>query len=213
MNYKKNIIDLIKDSHKFQYYEIGENNNDKNRPKYFFTKYQWIIIIIVIIFLFYPSSGFPENFSGYVISGLSIFVGLLFTFLLTLYSKFKEINFDEIIKSNDRLLKNRMLVLKNYLKKISVLSLYTILLSVICIILLSFSLIIIQLNLYIDIREMTTDFKNIDILLSLKSIIILIYRGTSCYFIFNFVLNTIYLVGSFYDFIISEFDQVKLKNK
>jgi len=43
-----------------------------------------------LIYLFYPSCGFPKDFSGYVISGLSIFVGLFFTFLLTLYSKFKE---------------------------------------------------------------------------------------------------------------------------
>lgn len=29
MNYNKNIIDLIRESHKFQYSEIGEANNEK----------------------------------------------------------------------------------------------------------------------------------------------------------------------------------------
>ncbi len=211
MNYNKNIIDLIRESHKFQYSEIGEANNEKNKPKYYFTKNQWVIIFIVLIYLFYPSCGFPKDFSGYVISGLSIFVGLFFTFLLTLYSKFKEIDFQSILSGNNEPLKRRTLVLKNYLKKISVLSLYSILLSIICIILLSFSLIISQLSVVTNIKDITLVIDEIDILLTIKTLLIIIYRGITTYFIFNFVSITIYLVGSFYDFIISEFDQIKIK--
>ena len=65
MNYNKNIIDLIRESHKFQYSEIGEANNEKNKPKYYFTKNQWVIIFIVLIYLFYPSCGFPKDFRHY----------------------------------------------------------------------------------------------------------------------------------------------------
>lgn len=211
MSFKENIVDLIKDSWKYQYSEINNSrkDNESNKPKLFFTYYQFIIIGLTIVFLFLAFKGFSTEFAGYAISGLSLFVGVFFTFVLTLYNKFQSVDFEKYKEEVNVSLMPIGVRLKNFYTKVTVLSLYSILLALLCIVLLSLSLIFDLLQFDISLILLST--RDIDLFVTLKSILVLLYRGLTLYFLLDFILITIYLIGNFYDFFISEYKQVKLK--
>jgi hypothetical protein len=211
MSFKKNIKDLILDSWKYQYAEINDSKKsiEKKKPIMFFTNYQLILIVISIVFIFLSNKGFSNEFAGFAITGLSLFVGVFFTFVLTLYSKFQTIDFEKY-KSNTSLLPIGVR-LKNFYTKVTVLSLYTILLALICIVLISITLLFDFFKFDLSTTTFVINKDSIDFVLTLKSILIISYRGITMYFLLNFILIAVYLIGALYDFIISDYQKVKLK--
>lgn len=213
MNYKDNIRGLIADAHFYQYTGISDTlNNIKNeKPKLYYTKIQWCFIVISILANYKLPKGFSIEFSGYVVSGMSLFVGLFFTFILTIYDKFQKIDFKQFSKAENEEKNKLGIRLKNYFKQITILSLYAILLSIICIILLSITLLFgDKVNLNIEIITFVTSPEKQTVLSFVWIPLLLVYRSTILYFLFDFVLITIFLVSSFYDFIISEYNKIKL---
>lgn len=213
MNFK-NLTGLVKDAHFYQYADISDTEEqiEKKRPKAFFTKAQWIIIVCAIIINVIIQDGYNKDFCGYVISGLSLFVGIFFTFIIALYDKFSKVDFSKYhynISIENYPLGIR---LKNYYKKTTVLSLYLVVLSIICILLLSCTLLFEpHLNKTINPINVFTNICNNHYLFTLKAIALFVYRSFVFYFLIDFVLITIYLTASIYDFIISEYNKVKLK--
>lgn len=213
MNFK-NLTDLVKDAHLFQYADISDTEEqiEKKRPKAFFTKAQWIIIVCAILINVIIQDGYNKDFCGYVISGLSLFVGIFFTFIIALYDKFSNVDFSKYHYKNS--IENYPLgiKLKNYYKKTTVLSLYLVVLSIICILLLSCTLLFEDhLNKTINPINVFANISNNHYLFTLKAIALFVYRSVVFYFLIDFVLITIYLTASIYDFIISEYNKVKLK--
>lgn len=213
MNFK-NLTDLVKDAHFYQYADISDTEEqiEKKRPKAFFTKAQWIVIVCAILINVIIQDGYNNDFCGYVISGLSLFVGIFFTFIIALYDKFTNVDFSKYHYNNS--IENYPLgiKLKNYYKKTTVLSLYLVLLSIICILLLSCTLLFEDhLNKTINPINVLANISNNHYLFTLKAIALFVYRSVVFYFLIDFVLITIYLTASIYDFIISEYNKVKLK--
>lgn len=214
MNIKQNLFDLIKDAHFYQYAGIVDTKEELKikKPRLYFSKIQWFFILFSIFFNFILSKGFSENFAGYIISGLSLFVGLFFTFILMIFDKFQSIDFTKYRYSQSMENYPIGVRLKNYFKKITVLSLYTIILSIVLIILLSMTLLFKDfVNSPICLIDFVTNIKLHPPKLILKTFVLLSYRSLIVYFLLDFILITLYLISSFYDFMISEYNNVKLK--
>lgn len=213
MNIKTNIKDLIVDAYYHQYADIADNkeNIEKKKPRYFFSKIQWLFICLSIGVLFILPKGFSSDFAGYAISGLSLFVGLFFTYVLMLFDKINSVDFSKYHKSINADRYPIGVRLKNYFKKITILSHYAILLSIICIILLSLTLLFDDfLGTDVDIVKIVKEIRMQTTCEILKVTILLSYRSLIAYFLFDFMLITIYLVSSSYDHIISELNKIKL---
>ncbi|MBO9617713.1 MAG: hypothetical protein J7539_01650 [Niabella sp.] len=213
MNFNGNIRELINQAHEYQYKEIGakKEENEKNKPKFYFTKKQWVILFIAISMTIIFQKSFSENFCGYIISALSLFIGLLFTFLIALYDKFK--NTEAVLQgarqSRERANINRRLI--NFFKKITVLTLYETLIALLCILLLALNLLTNYCSF--DIAEIRFEFNLnlIDIPLTIRGIVTNLYKIITLYFLLNFLLIVVYIISSFYDFMIGEYKKLEPK--
>lgn len=210
----KNLKDLLKDAYFYEYADISDSEEQIliKKPKAFFTKVQWIIIVFAFLINLIVREGYNLDFCGYVISGLSLFVGIFFTFIIALYDKFNDIDFSQFHISVSEEKCDLGIRLKNYFKKTTVLSLYLILLSIVCILFLSCTLLFDSfLNQNINPLEVIKDVRVNSASYSVMALVIFIYRSVVFYFLVDFVLITIYLTSSIYDYIISEYNKVKLK--
>ncbi len=142
MNFKSQLLSLIKEAHKYQYADVNDSHEDieHKRPRWYFTKVQYGLILCAVVISSTMNGCFNESFAGYVMSGLSLFAGLFFSFILMLIDMFRKIDFEPYKKTNNAGLMPLGVRLKNYYKKATTLSFYIILLALISILLLSFSL-------------------------------------------------------------------------
>ncbi len=210
----KNLKDLLKDAYLYQYADIADSEEQikGKKPKFFFTKLQWAFIVLAVLIAFFIRNGFNLDFCGYIISGLSLFVGIFFTFIIALYDKFNSIDFSQFYSSISEDKSQLGIRLKNYFKKTTVLSLYLILLSIICILLLSCTLLFDSiLNQKINPIEIIRNIHSNPIWQFVMAFGIFIYRSVVLYFLLDFILITVSLSASIYDFIISEYNKVNLK--
>lgn len=210
MNFRENLIDLIKKSHEYEYKEIAASRerNTELKPKFFFTKIQWVILFFSLIISVAIKGSIPSEFSGYIISGLALFVGVLFTFLITIYDKFNSIDFKQYHYNTSKEQYPIGTRLINYFKKITVLSLYATVISVFCILLLSINLLF---SLDIVNVVMAKSISEIDLFFTFKVAIVLLYKWMMFYFLLDFILIVVYIISSFYDFMISEYNSVRLR--
>ncbi|SFN66325.1 hypothetical protein SAMN05421738_1191 [Algoriella xinjiangensis] len=140
MNLRRNILELISYGHKYQYYKINiikEEDNKRLKPKLYFSKYQFFIILSCVGIIVFNDNAFSNDLSGYIISALSLFIGLFFTFIFTLFDKYKsKYTNDFLLTSTDeeKAVNDKNI---NFYKKVSYLTLYAILIAIITIILFS----------------------------------------------------------------------------
>lgn len=209
MNFNRLLLDLIKEAHKYQYAGIADTKDEveRKKPRLFFTKQQWILVVFSSLVAYFMQGGFNDEFAGYVVSGLSLFAGLFFSFVLMMFDKFRGIDF-ESFRDNAREVRLGIR-LKNYYKKSTALSFYIILLSLLCVLLLSASL----FDMKISIGKVSSDFPLVtQVFVVLKGVGGFLYRATTIYFLLNFLWITLYLIASFYDYVESEYDKVRLKD-
>ena len=138
----------------------------------------------------------------------ALIAGLFFSFILMLIDMFRKIDFEPYKKTNNAGLMPLGVRLKNYYKKATTLSFYIILLALISILLLSFSLFDVNIE---QTWGLETCILACPTLQEAKKIFVYLYRVTTLYFLLDFLWITLYLIASFYDYIGSEYDKVKLK--
>lgn len=217
MSFREALKSLVSDAHLFQYVEINSttSNIEKNKPRYYFTKIQWGILMISVVVSITTVDGFGKDFAGYVVSALSLFAGLFFSFILMLIDKFQKIDFSPYKKDVNAQLMPIGVRLKNYYKKATTLSFYIIVLALLCILLLSASLLSIPFHEIYQFVEKIISASYIDVwktIWEISSFIVKsIYRGVSIYFLLDFLWITLYLLSSFFDYVGSEYDKVKLQ--
>mgnify|MGYP003291126416 FL=1 len=73
-SFRRNLIDLIKTAHQWEYTEINDTKESlkKKKPILFFTKVQVILIVIAMALSIICKSGINAEFAGYIISALSL---------------------------------------------------------------------------------------------------------------------------------------------
>ena len=217
MSFREALKSLVSDAHLFQYAEVNSttSNIEKNKPRYYFTKIQWGILMISVVVSITTVDGFGKDFAGYVVSALSLFAGLFFSFILMLIDKFQKIDFSPYKKDVNAQLMPIGVRLKNYYKKATTLSFYIIVLALLCILLLSASLLSIPFHEICQLVEKIISASYIDVwktIWEISSFIVKsIYRGVSIYFLLDFLWITLYLLSSFFDYLGSEYDKVKLQ--
>ena len=217
MSFREALKSLVSDAHLFQYAEVNSTtpNIEKNKPRYYFTKIQWGILMISVVVSITTVDGFGKDFAGYVVSALSLFAGLFFSFILMLIDKFQKIDFSPYKKDVNAQLMPIGVRLKNYYKKATTLSFYIIVLALLCILLLSASLLSIPFHEICQLVEKIISTSYIDVWKTIWEISSFIvkstYRGVSIYFLLDFLWITLYLLSSFFDYVGSEYDKVKLQ--
>lgn len=209
MNFKGQLQALLNEAHKYQYADICDTAQEikRKKPKLYFTPIQWGLVLLSAIIAL-TTKGFSENFVGYIVAGLSLFAGLFFSFILMLIDKFQKIDFEPYKQSNNAGIMPFGVRLKNYYKKATTLSFYIVLLSLLSVVLLSLSLLDISIPSLISLDEDATISQ---FLRDIKTYFSVLYRGVTVYILLNFLWITLYLTTSFYDYISSEYDKVKLK--
>lgn len=216
MSFREALKSLVSDAHLFQYAEVNStaSNIEENKPRYYFTKIQWGILMISVVVSITTVNGFGKDFAGYVVSALSLFAGLFFSFILMLIDKFQKIDFSPYKKDVNAQLMPIGVRLKNYYKA-TTLSFYIIVLALLCILLLSASLLSIPFHEICQFVEKIISASYIDVwktIWEISSFIVKsIYRGVSIYFLLDFLWITLYLLSSFFDYVGSEYDEVKLQ--
>lgn len=210
MNFKGQLRTLLNEAHKYQYADISDTPEKvkQKKPSYYFTRVQWVLIMLSALIALLTKGRFDKDFAGYVVSGLSLFAGLFFSFILMLLDSFQKIDFEPYKKENNAKLMPIGVRLKNYYKKATALSFYIIILSMISICLLSLSLFNIKIG--ISSTPLGDSFMGV-LLLWGKSLLAFLYKATTIYFLLDFLWITLYLITSFYDYAFSEYDEVKLK--
>ena len=212
-NFDRNLFDLICDAHKWEYTQINDCRSDRDRrkPKAFFTLLQWVMLVISISCSLMFKKGITPEFAGYIISGMSLFVGLLFTLAVSLFDKFNSVDFNQYKESVNIELHPFGVRMKNYFKKTIILTLYTSLIAIICIIMLSVLYLSESLQKPIDFFIFVQNPLNNGWTYLIRTVFVLIYRVTVFYFLLNFIYITKQMITSFYDYMVSEIDKIKLK--
>lgn len=209
MNLRRNILELISYGHKYQYYKINiikEEDNKRLKPKLYFSKYQFFIILSCVGIIVFNDNAFSNDLSGYIISALSLFIGLFFTFIFTLFDKYKsKYTNDFLLTSTDeeKAVNDKNI---NFYKKVSYLTLYAILIAIITIILFSINLIFnieAPKLVFFDLIKTVRCFEEYDY--HYRLLLVSLYQFLSFYFLFDFLLLTIYILGSIFEYLKGEY--------
>lgn len=120
MNFKDKLLALLKEAHKYQYVDISDTQEklQQKKPRWYFTRVQWGLIMLSALIALLTQGSFDEDFAGYVVSGLSLFAGLFFSFILILLDSFQKIDFEPFKKENNARLMPLGVRLKNYYKRL-----------------------------------------------------------------------------------------------
>jgi len=202
--------ELVKDGHKWQHINV----KGENVPPIFlgFSKIQLFVIFISILCSYFLSNGFNKDFIGYVMASLSVFIGLFLSLILTMFDKFKQVDFapNNPSYSDIQYLKKT----KNFFKQFTALTSYSIIISILCIILLGFSLageffntVTTKISFISSFEEM----KKENILLCCVYSINYLYRAVVIYFLLDFLLLVLFAISSSYKYISIEYDKQKIK--
>ena len=152
-NFDRNLADLLSDSYKWEYTKINDNSlsSKEKKPKSFFTRFQWVLILISVVAVVLCPSGINSDFAGYIISGMSLFVGLLFTLVVSLFDKFSNTDFSKYKKSANEDLYAVGVRLKNFFKKTIILTLYCAIIAIVCILMLALTMMSPKLSTELDV--------------------------------------------------------------
>lgn len=205
-NVKILIGPLIKGGHEWQYIDI---NGHDNKPKFYFSNIQWLIIIVSSLLLLKLTKGISKDIIGYIISAFSISVSLFMSLLVSIFDKFDKTDFNTINKLEEDI--TRLKQKKNFFKKFITITSYLVVLSILVILLCSAIFVFNISDYQISYKSFTIKLKDIDFMLTVKNIVIIIYRITLNYFILNYLLLTFFITGSAYEYYISELDRHKIE--
>ena len=64
-SFDQNLIDLLKDAHKWEYTEINDNKEKslQKKPKLFFTRFQWVLVLLSVVCTILCPNGLSSNFA------------------------------------------------------------------------------------------------------------------------------------------------------
>jgi len=199
---------LIKSGHEWQFIDI--NGNEK-KPKAYFSNIQWILLIVGALVLIKLNKGFSKDIIGYIMSAFAISVSLFMSLLVNIFDKFEKTSFDTENKDDSGIV--RLKQKKNFFKRFISITSYLVILSIVIIILCSVSYILNMPARDIAIHDLTLRWKEIDIFLTLKNIFVLTYRIVLNYLLLDYLLLTLFIAGSAFEYYMSEIDVRKVPNE
>jgi hypothetical protein len=205
-HFKEFVSKVISEGNRLQKYDI----NGKQLTSRWFTHTQILSILISITALVLLPKGFTDNFSGYTISFLGIFVGLFSNIVISMYDKRKNLLSDGIEDKNE-IEKARIKQLKNYLVQFTGLTSYSILLALSTIIMLLISLSHEALKTDIRLYTMVDSFskiKLINLIYFFQASLLIVYRFCIIYLLSNFFCITTFSITSYFTFLSTEYKKI-----
>jgi hypothetical protein len=204
-HFKEFLGKVVSEGNRLQKRDINGNVLTKN----WLTQTQIISIVLAGISVFILHTGFTDNFSGYTISFLGIFVGLFTSIIISMYDKSK--NLMDRYNEKDEIDKAKTKQIRNYLVQFTGLTSYSILLALFCIVLLLISLS--HNALKNDLRSFVfvhryTEISLTNIKLLLEAVILIIYRFSVVYMLSNFFIITTFSITSYFTFLLSEYKKL-----
>jgi hypothetical protein len=201
---KTYLFRLIKDGHKWQYLLISGKGD---KPKYHLTVVQWILLCSSIIAYYFFNNGLNNEFVGYIINALSIFIGLFLTLILSVFDKFKSLEYASQATELDEEYRTQR---TNFFKQFTALTSYAIVIAVLCILLLSITFATEKFKLNIFHESFISSSFGIIIINTVKLtklFIVAIYNVSIIYFLLDFLLIVIYAVTSMHTYMMIEYNK------
>lgn len=207
--FKTYIVKIVTEGNRLQKHNI----NGKSLTNKSFTTMQVVSLIIASVSLKLLPTGFSDNFAGYIISFLGIFIGLFTSIIISMMDKSKSM-FEKYDDKN-ALEKTQTRQLRNYLVQFTGLTSYSIFLAIILIILLSLVLLHngfksdIWNNDFVKHKE---EINLTSVFLFFKRMILIVHRFFIVYYLLNFFIITIFSITSYFSFLLTEYNKLKPKN-
>ena len=182
----------------------------KVTTKHWFTGTQIASIFIAILITVAAPRGFSNDFSGYIISFLGIFIGLFSSIVISMQDKSISLYQDWSTKTVVEKMRARKV--RNYIVQFTGLTSYSILLALVVVILLSATLL--SPKFQIDLRRFSfislekIEFYNI--LTGGGVILLYLHRLITLYFLANIFFITIYSTTSYFSYLQSEYKKIKI---
>lgn len=204
--FKMFILKVVKEGNRLQKVDINGNIITKSR----FTSTQYIAFLISVCSIFLLPKGFTDNFAGYIISFLGIFIGLFTGIVIALFDKSKSLldGYDLL----DQPEKLKIKQTRNYIVIFSGLTSYGILLALVTIVLLSLCLLNEKFRIDLHHYPIVKNLSEINpqaIYRGLKVMILIIHRFFIMYFLINFFIITTYSFTSYFSYLSSEYKKLK----
>lgn len=209
-NVKKYTVELIKQGHYWQYAEV-DTKEDKPNKILGFSPIKWgFIFLSSIVSLFFLTKGLSEHLIGCILSGLALYVGFFISFIIFIFEKFYNTDFNKAEKSDLQIA--GLIIQKNFIKQFTSLASYSVLISLVCIILLALGLIYEPMSSELNLEIFITAISDKEYGLITKYALLLFYRITLIYFLLDLVLLTLYVITSMHSYMQSIYKQTTLKD-
>lgn len=182
-------------------------NGQKQTPKFYFSNVQWLILVISVLSLLRLKSGLSLNLIGYIMSGFSISVSLFISLLISIFDKFESTELNLIQHSEE--LTIRLKQKKRFFKKFISITSYLVVNSILIILLCSLSYVF-DLSSNLNFHNLSFKYIEIDFVSTFFNLLICIYRVSLIYFLLNYLILTLFITSSAFEYYISEIDRQKL---
>lgn len=199
--------DIHSEAKRLQRFDIAGQKLTENK----FTDSQKISFLIAIAGTLIVKSGFTNEFAGYVISFLGIFIGLFSSVMLSLYDKKDKLIENYINKDTKD--KARIKKIRNFFLQFTALVSYSIIVSLIIIILLFLVLLSKRTQISLYKYELVTSIKDIhlcELKLFFQQLSNAVHRFVVIYLLSRMFFITTYTVSGFFSFLLDEYRRIKL---
>lgn len=208
-NFRIFLKDIISEADRLQRFNIAGQKLTDNK----YTDSQKISFIIAVLGVSIFKYGFSNDFAGYVVSFLGIFIGLFASVMLSLYDKKDKLIENYIDK--DKQDKARIKKIKNLFLQFTALVSFSVIQALFLIILLFVVLLSKRTQVSIYNYELVTNLKDIhwhEIVLFFQQTFNFIHRILVFYLLSRFFFITTFTISSFFAFLINEYKRIKLSD-
>lgn len=215
--FKSFLKNVISEGNRLQKVDITGTVSTKKT----FTQTQILSIVLSVGAIYLIKTGFSDNFAGYVISFLSIFIGLFSSIVISLFDKSSSLSdkfFQEKAKEESHTANHdeiaRLKKIRNYLVQFTGLTSYAIFLAICIIVLLLLTLLHDffkqDITTYSLIKKLS-DLNKKTVFNFFKVFSLLSHRFLISYFLLNFFVINLYAVTSYFSYISSEYKNNKFE--
>lgn len=201
-NVKRILFPLIRKGQEWQHISI---NGEVEKPLIYFSDSQWFLLFLSIGILFLLEKGISKEIVGYVMAAFSISVSLFMSLLVSIFDKFENTKFETESKTSAEI--TRLIQKKNFFKRFISITSYLVLLSILVIVLCSLTYLFNLSARVVSVNAFTLEWSVIDWELTLKSLLIILYRVSLNYFLLNYLFLTLFITASAYEYYMSEMDR------
>jgi len=207
-NVKALLKPLIRSGHEWQATSI---NGVYKKPKFYLSNIQWFLFILGGLSLLRLPRGLSKDIIGYIMSAFAISVSLFMSLLVSIFDKFEKTKLEK--DNAGELELARLIQKKNFFKRFISITSYLVVLSIIIVVLCSFSYIFNLPARKLKTEDFTLVWKQIDLTVTLRNICVFAFRICFNYLLLNYLLLTLFITGSAYDYYMSEMNNRKIVDK